>query len=155
MKAVSEQFVVNEKGKRVAAIIKWPRYRQLISAWEELEEIRSYDQAKKRKNKFIPIGKAFKEIENQTLNMTYFVTIERRPVKFLADLRQSDPSIYLKIKEKILALQNNPRPPGYKKLKNRDGWRIRIGVYRVIYEIHDPVKKVFVFDIGHRKNIYD
>lgn len=63
MKIMSEQFVVDEKGKRVAAIVKLPRYRQLISAWEELEEIRSFDQAKKRKNKFVPIGKAFREIE--------------------------------------------------------------------------------------------
>lgn len=87
--------------------------------------------------------------------MAYLVTIERRAVKFLTDLRKSDPSTYLKIKEKILLLQNNPRPPGCKKLKNRDGWRVRMGAYRMIYEIQDPTRKVFILDIGHRKNIYD
>ena len=55
----------------------------------------------------------------------------------------------------IYSLGNNPRPSGYKKLTGRDGYRIRIGDYRVIYLIEDNVLKVFVIEIGHRREIYD
>ena len=54
----------------------------------------------------------------------------------------------------ILELEENPRPAGIKKLKGRDGYRIRIGNYRVIYEIFDSELIVDVIALGHRKNIY-
>ena len=60
-----------------------------------------------------------------------------------------------RIVKAIQALSNNPRPPGCKKLTGRAGYRIRIGNYRVIYEINDAVLVVYVIDIGHRKDIYD
>jgi mRNA interferase RelE/StbE len=52
-------------------------------------------------------------------------------------------------------LAENPRPQGYKKLKGRKGYRIRVGDYRVIYEIFDNVLLIEVIDLGHRKDIYD
>jgi len=52
-------------------------------------------------------------------------------------------------------LSENPRPQGYKKLKGRKGYRIRVGNYRVIYEIFDNVLLIEVIDLGHRKDIYD
>ena len=55
----------------------------------------------------------------------------------------------------IYALVENPRPVGYRKLTGRPGYRIRIGDYRVIYNIEDKMLIVFVIDIGHRKKIYD
>ena len=49
-----------------------------------------------------------------------------------------------------------PRPPGCKKLKGGDKeWRIRIGDYRVIYEIDDTAKTVNVTRIAHRREAYD
>ena len=54
----------------------------------------------------------------------------------------------------ILELEENPRPAGNKKLKGRDGYRIRIGNYRVIYEIFDNELIIDVIALGHRKNIY-
>ncbi len=54
----------------------------------------------------------------------------------------------------IIELEENPRPAGIKKLKGRDGYRIRIGNYRVIYEIFDSELIVDVIALGHRKNIY-
>lgn len=44
---------------------------------------------------------------------------------------------------------------GYKKLKGRDGYRIRVANYRIIYEILDDVLLVDVIEIGHRKDIYE
>ena len=55
----------------------------------------------------------------------------------------------------IAALADNPRPHGSKKLKNRSGYRIRKGDYRVIYDIIDRVLVVDVIAVGHRKDIYD
>jgi mRNA interferase RelE/StbE len=41
-----------------------------------------------------------------------------------------------------------------KKLKGRDAWRIRVGDYRVIYEIHDRVSQIIVITVGHRREVY-
>jgi mRNA interferase RelE/StbE len=54
----------------------------------------------------------------------------------------------------ITGLEKNPRPFGYIKLKGRDGYRIKYGNYRIIYEIFDDKLVVNVITIGHRKNIY-
>jgi mRNA interferase RelE/StbE len=52
-------------------------------------------------------------------------------------------------------LGENPRPVGYKKLKGRNGYRIRTGNYRIIYDIFDTELVVDVITLGHRKSIYD
>jgi len=54
----------------------------------------------------------------------------------------------------IRRLAGDPRPHGVKKLSGRDAWRIRIGNYRVIYEIHDDRLVVLVVRVGHRKDVY-
>ncbi|MBC7652260.1 MAG: type II toxin-antitoxin system RelE/ParE family toxin [Deinococcales bacterium] len=61
---------------------------------------------------------------------------------------------YSKIKRAIFGLAENPRPNGYKKLKGRDGYRIRVADYRIIYEIFDDILTIDVIDLGHRKDIY-
>ncbi|MDR1048982.1 MAG: type II toxin-antitoxin system RelE/ParE family toxin [Synergistaceae bacterium] len=53
-----------------------------------------------------------------------------------------------------MALAGNPRPRGCKKLKDRDAYRIRVGDYRVIYEIHDDVLIVLVVRVAHRREAY-
>lgn len=52
------------------------------------------------------------------------------------------------------SLETNPRPLGCKKLKGREGYRIRTGNYRIIYDIIDEVLIIEVIAIGHRKDIY-
>ena len=60
-----------------------------------------------------------------------------------------------RIQSAIDGLALNPRPVGSKKLKGRHpAYRIRIGDYRVIYEIHDDVLTVLVVRIGPRDEIY-
>ena len=55
----------------------------------------------------------------------------------------------------IEALANQPRPTGAKKLKGRDDlWRIRVGDYRIIYEIRDRILVVLVVRVGHRREVY-
>lgn len=55
----------------------------------------------------------------------------------------------------ISSLEKNPRPIGCKKLNGRDGYRIRIGNYRVIYDVIDNELIVDVVTLGHRKDIYE
>jgi mRNA interferase RelE/StbE len=53
-------------------------------------------------------------------------------------------------------LASTPRPPGCKKLKGGDKeWRIRVGDYRIVYEIDDKAKTVDVTRIGHRRDVYE
>ncbi len=54
----------------------------------------------------------------------------------------------------MLTLENNPRLPGCKKLKGPLGYRIRVGDYRIIYEIQDKILLVTVLEVGNRSEIY-
>ena len=54
----------------------------------------------------------------------------------------------------IQALAREPRPQGCEKLSGQDRYRVRQGVYRIIYEIHDEVLTVVVVKIGHRREVY-
>lgn len=55
----------------------------------------------------------------------------------------------------ILALADNPRPPGSSKLKGTtNGWRVRVGDYRILYTIEDDRLTVLVVDVGNRKDVY-
>ncbi len=55
----------------------------------------------------------------------------------------------------IIALTHTPRPPGVKKLVgSRSDWRIRVGEYRIIYEIDDTAKAVTVLQVQHRRDVY-
>ena len=83
--------------------------------------------------------------------MKYPILIERYAQKQIIKL---DKKIIAVIKASIADLADNPRPYGYKKLKGEDAYRIRVGDYRVIYEIDDGKIIVIVVSVGHRKDIY-
>jgi mRNA interferase RelE/StbE len=55
---------------------------------------------------------------------------------------------------RLSQLESNPRPADVKKLKGREAWRIRVGDYRVIYEIHDRQLEVVVITVAHRREAY-
>ena len=55
---------------------------------------------------------------------------------------------------KIRRLADDPRPPGCRKLAGGDRYRIRIGVYRILYAIRKKRLVVYVVKVGHRKNVY-
>ncbi len=64
-------------------------------------------------------------------------------------------AIATRIEDKLMELEQDPRPAGCKKLKGRDAWRIRIGDYRAIYEINDGQLIVTVITIGNRRDVYE
>ena len=84
--------------------------------------------------------------------MNYEVFILRRAQKALAEVPVRD---YKRLKASIAALAVDPRPQGCLKLSARQGWRIRMGDYRVIYEVDDRNRTITVLDIGNRKDVYN
>lgn len=83
--------------------------------------------------------------------MNYTLLILRRAQKELANLDKTE---YERVRDAVILLAENPRPSNCKKLVGREGWRIRVGNYRVIYEINDANRQVTVLHIGHRRDIY-
>ncbi|MBN9157371.1 type II toxin-antitoxin system RelE/ParE family toxin [Microbacterium sp.] len=70
-------------------------------------------------------------------------------------LRKLEPLARRRIQAAIELLADEPRPPAAKPLVNSDGaWRVRIGDYRVIYDIQDGRLIVLVLAVGHRREIY-
>jgi len=51
-------------------------------------------------------------------------------------------------------LEANPRPSGAKRLVGKDGYRIRKGDYRILYTVDDKSHMVYVYRIGHRRDVY-
>jgi mRNA interferase RelE/StbE len=70
-------------------------------------------------------------------------------------LRQIDPSQRARLQGALLMLQQNPRPPSSRALRGRDGFRVRVGDYRIIYTVHDDVLLVVVVALGHRRHVYE
>jgi len=60
----------------------------------------------------------------------------------------------VRISKAILAPENYPFPSGGKKLKNRDGFRIRVGDYRGLFFADTKVKRLVIGAIGHRREVY-
>jgi mRNA interferase RelE/StbE len=61
-----------------------------------------------------------------------------------------------RVSEQIDALRTDPRPTGCQKLKGReDFYRIRVGDYRVIYQIEDKILLILIVQVGDRKEIYE
>ena len=82
----------------------------------------------------------------------YKIEIKKSAVKEIGKL----PKVSIKrIVNKIQELSNDPRPNGCKKLSGDEKYRIRIGVYRVLYSIIDEKLVVYIVKVGHRKEIYE
>ena len=76
------------------------------------------------------------------------------PKSVQKELNRVSHEIANRILTRLAGLETNPRPPDVKKLKGREAWRIRVGDYRVIYEIHDRILQIIVIKIGHRRDVY-
>ena len=71
------------------------------------------------------------------------------------DLSKLPTSIFNTVVAKIKGLADDPRPSNCRKLKGSGNfWRIRIGNYRVVYEVIDSSKRINIYKIKHRKDVY-
>lgn len=84
--------------------------------------------------------------------MAYQIKLKNKAAKELQKLNSKD---YLRISGKIKSLARNPRPHGTKKLRgNEEKYRIRSGLFRVLYTIDNKKAVVEIYAVGHRKDIY-
>ncbi|MFZ5819146.1 MAG: type II toxin-antitoxin system RelE family toxin [Chloroflexota bacterium] len=83
--------------------------------------------------------------------MTYQVILQRPAEKELDALESS---VHKRIVTRLLALEENPRPAGVKKLQGQESYRLRVGDYRVLYTINDKSRKIFIMAVGHRREVY-
>jgi mRNA interferase RelE/StbE len=82
----------------------------------------------------------------------YRVFLERSAER---DLGRLSSEVHNRVIVAIQGLANNPRPPGCRKLVgSKNDWRIRVGDYRVIYEIADAIRVVRVNRVRHRREVY-
>ncbi len=83
----------------------------------------------------------------------YSVTLRPRARR---DIRNLDRPTIARVSRAIDSLAENPRPSGCLKVKTSEGrWRIRVGDWRVGYEINDALQTVTIVTIGHRSEFYD
>jgi len=86
--------------------------------------------------------------ESRTYEVRLLVTARRQLLRVPGRIRS-------RIGNAIRALAADPRPPGCKKLTGAtDYFRIRVGDYRVLYEVRDRDVLVLVIKIGHRREVY-
>jgi len=83
--------------------------------------------------------------------VSWQIEISRDARKELAGLHSQ---MQVRISKAVLALEKNPFPAGCKKLKNRDGFRIRVGDYRVLFFTDTKAKQIVISAIGHRREVY-
>lgn len=84
--------------------------------------------------------------------MAYRVVITRRAER---DLTALPKAVVRRIDAKILSLADAPRPADAAKLKGADAlYRIRVGDYRIVYEVQDDVVVIVIVRVGHRRGVY-
>ena len=82
----------------------------------------------------------------------YEIFVERRAERDLKGLPFQD---FRRIVAAIQALAENPRPPGCRKITgSKSDWRIRVGLYRIVYEIDDRSNAIRIMRVRHRRVVY-
>ncbi len=80
-------------------------------------------------------------------------------IKYIGSTRKDIDSLpqalHERVVKKIEKLAVNPRPDGCKKLKGRDAYRIRVGEYRIVYEVRDDILFIYVVRVAHRSKVYE
>ena len=82
---------------------------------------------------------------------SYELVFKKSVAKDLRGLPKRDVA---RIMQRIASLASDPRPPGCEKLSGLDRYRIRQGLYRIVYEIEDARLIVLVVRVGHRRDVY-
>ena len=85
--------------------------------------------------------------------MSYRLVVEAAAARDLRSLRGQP--ILRRLTAAIDRLTEDPRPAGCKKLTVRPGWHIRVGDYRVVYDIEDVVRIVTIERVRHRSSVYE
>lgn len=83
--------------------------------------------------------------------MAYEIQVRPAALRALGRIDRQDRA---RIQGAIALLAADPRPPGARALRGRDGYRIRVGSYRILYAIEDD-RLLVVLALGRRRDVYD
>ncbi len=83
--------------------------------------------------------------------MSYNIIWDKKALEFL---NKTEPFITQRIIKFIKEFSEEPRKKQFKKLKGEQGFRLRAGDYRIIFDFNQKTKTIQILRIGHRKNIY-
>lgn len=83
----------------------------------------------------------------------YNIVYEAKALKFL---KKADMIFRKTLQDKIKMLSSDPHSSqlDVRKLKGRDGYRLRVGDYRILYTLNNDIVTIYIIDIAHRKEIY-
>jgi len=82
---------------------------------------------------------------------SYSIEIKKSAAKEISALPRNDTE---RIIRKIQLLADDPRPHGCRKLSGEEKYRIRVGPYRILYQIEDEKLVIYVVKVGHRRDVY-
>lgn len=82
----------------------------------------------------------------------YSILIKPSAVKDIENIHKKD---RLRIIQRIQGLADDPRPHGCEKLAGADRYRVRQGVYRIVYSVSDKELHIIVVKVGHRREVYN
>ena len=85
------------------------------------------------------------------MTLPYTVRVDARVIRELRRVPSPDAR---RILDAIDALAPNQKPRGVVRLRGQPGWRVRVGVYRILYEVDDARRRVTVYRAGHRRDVY-
>ena len=84
--------------------------------------------------------------------MTYRIDVAPAAAR---ELRKLDPSARRRIQAAVELLAEAPRPPAAKPLVDSGGaWRVRVGDYRIVYDIEDDRLIILILRVAHRREVY-
>ena len=83
--------------------------------------------------------------------VAYEVEVEPGVLRSLRGIAEVDRA---RIGKKLDSLAENPRPHGAEKMTDASGWKLRVGDYRIVYRIDDPLSLVTVTRVSHRRDVY-
>ena len=85
---------------------------------------------------------------------TWTVLLHRQAEKALQRIARSDKVLFRRLDRALLQLQDDPIPPGAKRLKGHAFYSLRVGDWRIVYALDTEERLVIVLHIGHRREVY-
>ncbi len=82
---------------------------------------------------------------------TYKILLRGKAAK---QVQRLPPGYFRLVRQHIDVLAQDPRPPGIKKLQGSLGYSLRVGVYRILYDVDDEAGEVIIYRVKHRREVY-
>jgi mRNA interferase RelE/StbE len=141
-------FRAKKRGRKINLELTTKEYRQLLNDLEELELFVRSTPLRNPVNRPFHLNRPSKKLNAPARELFGF-----HPSSRSARISRTSKPDYEK-KKAVFDLCKDPRPVNCRKLSGREGWRLRVGHYRVIYSIDDGTRAVTALQVGHRRDIY-